>query len=268
MRNTRAGWSVLFVILTAAGACVMRFFQAQQSAPQAVSAVFYICIICSLAASAFYAASHRVKVKALDIENSSNSVFISCFALSAAFFYDFLHQGYNCYSYVNENDYVDSAYLILMAASGVFAVISCFYYITVALTRKNPNYDFKNFTLLHFVPALWAIARLLMILFYIVNIDENIDISCEFIVLCTALFFIFSMILQIDRGEAPATGAFIFSCVALCAASVIIGVSRVVDLIYGTVSQQSTYSAVTYVMLGVFALALLRDTLRRNKIDI
>lgn len=274
MRNTKAKISALFVVITAVAACVSRFFllSGAQNAEAAGSTVFlygvYLFIFLSAVFAALYASCAKDNAKTFDFEQVPKGIYISSIALSVTFFYDFLHQGYNCYKYLTESDYTDYTYLIPVSVGCVFALVCCFYYITVAATAKNTNYDFRNFALLHFVPLVWALSKLFLIMFKIVDITENIDMACEFIFLCALMCFLFSMISAVDKKDAPATRIFVFSCVFLGCMSLVVGVPRIASVALGRAEFGSAaYSAVTYLMLGAFSLSLLKDLNKRSKLN-
>lgn len=275
MQKIKAKVSVLFIVLTVIAACVLHLFQFLSEAGEPIirlvsdnnlSYIIYALVFLETVLCALYSALKKDMAKTFDFENSKRSMFLPSVLLALSFFFDFIHQGYNCYDYVCSVSFVEYTYLIPLGASGLFALVSCFYYITVAMTTKNLNYDFRNFTLLHFAPVIWAFSKLFGIMIKIVDIRENIELCCEFILLCMALYFIFSMISAVDKKDAPASRGFIFSSLMLTFMSFLIGVPRIVMLVLGKgeLINSVTFSSVTYVMLGVFALSLLCDISRRS----
>lgn len=274
MRNTKAKIYALFIVITAVVACVSRFFLFSETLNDSAHSSnillysVYLFIFLSAVFSALYASCAKKNAKTFDFEQAPKGIYITSIALSVTFFYDFLHQGYNCYKYLTETDYADYTYLVPVLIGCVSALVCCFYYITVAATAKNTNYDFRNFTLLHFVPLVWALSKLFLIMFKIVDITENIDMACEFVLLCALMCFLFSMISAIDKKEDSATRVFIFSCVFLGCMALVVGVPRIASLVfYGAKLTSVTYSAVTYIMLGAFSLSLLKDLNKRSKLN-
>ena len=181
MRNTKAKIYALFIVITVVVACVSRFFLFSETLNDSAHSSnillysVYLFMVLSAVFSALYASCAKKNAKTFDFEQAPKGIYITSLALSITFFYDFLHQGYNCYKYLTEADYTDYTYLVPVLIGCVSALVCCFYYITVAATAKNTNYDFRNFTLLHFVPLVWALSKLFLIMFKIVDITENID---------------------------------------------------------------------------------------------
>lgn len=267
MQKARAKISVLFMIITVTAACVLRFFQIYSDGSAAGTYAVYLTIFAGFVFAGIYANSKKDLAKTFDIENGQRRVFLSSLILSVTFFYDFVHQGYNCYDYVSRVSYVDYTYLVPMGISGLFALLSCFYFFVFSLTMKNSNYDFRNFTLLHFSPVVWAIVKLFGIMLQIVDIKVNSEIFCEFILLCVVICFLLSMISAVDRKDAPTTGFFVFSSSMLAFMSCVVGVVRVAVLIAkkGAIGDGVSFSALTYIMLGLFSVNLLMDIHKRSK---
>lgn len=267
MQKARAKISVLLLIITVVAACILRFFQIYSDTGITGSYAVYLIIFSGFVFAGVYANSKRNLAKTFDIENGQRSVFLSSMILAVTFFYDFIHQGYNCYDYVSRVSYVDYTYIVPLGISGVFALLSCFYFLTFSLTMKNSNYDFRNFTLLHFSPVIWAIIKLFGIMLQIVDVKVNSEICCEFILLCVIICFLLSMISAVDRGDAPTTAFFVFSSVILAFMSCVVGVVRVALIIAekGNNMNSVSFSAVTYIMLGIFSIHLLSDIYKRSK---
>ncbi|MGN1203071.1 MAG: hypothetical protein ACI4RF_07220 [Eubacterium sp.] len=275
MQKTRAKLPVLLMIITVIAACILHFFQlyrqsdgsAEELQNNNFSSYFiYLLIFLGIIFAAVYSVLKKNTAKIFDFENGSNSIFLPSVILALTFFYDFIHQGYNCYSYISSVAYVEYAYIIPLGISGAFALISCFYFFTLAMTAKSLGYDFRNFTLLHFAPVIWAFTKLCGIMVQIVDIKLNVEICCEFILLCVILVFLFSIISAIDRKDEPVGRVFVFSSSMLSFMSCIVGIPRIAIIVSEKESTigQVTFSAVTYIMLGVFSLALLYDINKRS----
>lgn len=278
MQKIKAKIPVLCIALTVIAACVLHLFQFFAEAGEATiplvqhDNIFYIIYALIFLGALFcglYSLSKKDMAKTFDFENRKNGLFLPSAFLALSFFFDFIHQGYNCYDYVKSVSFIEYTYLIPLGASGLFALVSSFYFITFSLTVKNSNYDFRNFTFLHFSPVIWAFSKLFGIMIKIVDIKENIELCCEFILLCMALYFMFSMISAVDKKDAPASKSLVFSSLMLAFMTFLVGVPRMIVLILGKgeLIDSVTFSSVTYVMLGVFALALLLDVTKRSRAE-
>lgn len=270
MQRTRAKIPVLFMIITATGACALHFLQLYRQSDDTKNEIYsylvYLLILAGFAFSALYASFKKDLAKTFDLENGKRSIFWSSAVLALSFFYDFIHQGYNCYSYIISTSYVDYTYVIPLGITGLFALISCFYFLALAMTAKNTNYDFRNFTLMHFAPVIWAFTKLFGIMLQIVDIRVNVEVCCEFILLCVILCFLFSMISGIDKCEASATRVFVFSSLMLAFMASIVTVPRIAMIVIGKAgeTEPAVFSSVTYIMLGIFSLTLLFDVNKRS----
>lgn len=275
MQKIKAKISVLFIVITAIAACTLHLFQFffESGEPAAAFAgsdsILYIIYALVFAGSFFcaiYAFFKKDMAKTFDFGNRKSSVFLSSVLLAITFFFDFLHQGYNCYDYVQSVSFIEYTYLVPLGASGLFALVSGFYFTTLAMTARNLNYDFRNFTLLHFAPVVWAFSKLFGIMIKIVDIKANMELCCEFILLCMALYFMFSMISAVDKKDAPATKSFVFSSLMLMFMAFLVGVPRIIMLLLGKgdLISSVSFSSCTYIMLGVFALTLLCDVNKRT----
>lgn len=275
MQKLKAKIPVLFIVITAIAACVLHLFQFLSEAGEPVArfaerdSVLYLIYALVFAGAVFcavYAGVKKNSAKTFDFGNRKNSIFLSSVLLAATFFFDFVHQGYNCYDYVQSVSFIEYTYLVPLGASGLFALASSFYFITLAMTARNANYDFRNFTLLHFVPVVWAFSKLFGIMIKIVDIRDNMELCCEFILLCVILYFMFSMISAVDKKDAPATKSFVFSSVMLAFMAFLVGIPRMIMLLLGKgeLISSVSFSSCTYIMLGVFALALLCDVNKRT----
>ncbi|MCH5320293.1 MAG: hypothetical protein J1E36_00920 [Eubacterium sp.] len=270
MQKTRARLPVLLIIITVIASCVLRFFQLFGKISfngNTDSYILYLLIFLCFVFAVIYSVFKKDLAETFDISNGKKSIFLSSALLSLSFFYDFIHQGYNCYSYVSSVFYIDYVYLIPMGVSGVFALISCFYFLTLALTERNENYDFKNFTFLHFAPVVWAFSKLIGIMSQIIDVKNNVELFSEFILICITLCFLFSMISAVDKKNAGATRAFVFFSLMLTAMAFIVALPRIVLIMmdFSTFSEV-TFSSVTYLMSGVFSLTILCDINKRTKL--
>jgi hypothetical protein len=266
--------SLLLTFVAAVGAGAMHLVQllkqldSAESSSSADSLGVYILILLGFVFSIIYASQKKDLAKVFDFEKSTKSIYWAAGLLSVTFFYDFLHQGYNCYSYVSRVSYVEYAYIVPLGISCLFALLSCFYFLTLAITAQNSNYDFRNFTLLHFSPVIWAFVKLLSIMLQIVDVRVNVDVSCEFILLCVVLCFLLSMISGIDKMNAPASRMFAFSSIMTAFMAIVTAIPKAVIVLMGKGDDvgSTTFSCVTYIMLGAFSLTLMCDIVKRSKL--
>lgn len=275
MQRTTAKLSVFSIFITVLAACALRFFQllALTDAQTGLvaqngksSVVLYIMLMLCFAGTLLYCKGLELKVRTFDFENNGKAVSVGAVLLALSFFADFIHQCYNTYSYLEGASYMEYRYLIPLILSALLALVSSFYFITFSKTANGANYDFRNFTLLHFAPLAWAFTRLCMIMTRLLNAVSDVETGVEFIFLAIFISFMFSFISAVDKKECAATGVFVFTAAALCEVAFVIVLPRVLMIVSGKLNDLfiPDFTAVSYIMLGVFSLILIRDINKRN----
>lgn len=269
MQKIKAKIPVFLMIITVISACALHLFQFFMQADIPVSLpvnnnspyVIYALLFFNAVFAVICCAKKEHTAGAFDFESKRSSVFLSVVMLAAAFFYDFIHQGYNCYLYISGGRFVEYSYICSMIISGIFALVSCFYFITLAMSAKNESYDFRNFTFLHFAPVVWAFAKLVGMMVKIMDIRLNTEEFCELILLCVILYFLFNMITAVDKRDNPMSKSFVFSSYVLVSQSCVVALPRIVMIFIGrgTLIDSADFSSSTYMMLGIFAFILLAD---------
>lgn len=268
--------SFAVTVLTVA-VCVLRFFQLLKYTDSETGFVtggknltysIYALLIGCFAVAAVYAFGKREYKTTLSYGSSKMVLGIS-YLLPAAFFFDFIHQCYNCFDYIQKTAYVEYNYIIPLAVSGVAALLSSFYFFTFAVTYRGSNYDLKNFTSFHFMPVIWAFFRLIVIMTRIMNVLTGVDDFCEFIFLAFLLSFLFCFISALDKMQEKATGLFVFFAIITAVMSCVVALPRIAMLISGNanVLNKVTYSCTAYIAVGIFAAALVADLKKRMNVD-
>lgn len=274
----RAAGKITMVILTVSviSACIIRFFQLLRftdsktglvNSNEKLTYILYAFILLVFICSAVYYAKGKKNLPEVFETGKNNRLFLSSVLLCVTFFFDFIHQCYNCFLHIQSNVYVEYAYVILLGLSGFFALLSSFYFLTFAVTVRGSNYDFKNFTLLHFTPVLWAFAGLFVIMIKIVDIKAGAQTVCEFIFLAAVLVFFICLISAVDRSSESAARTIVFFCCIVFSMSLITALPRLAVFLSGSkeLLYSATFSSVTYIALGIFSLTVLSDINKRIK---
>lgn len=197
---------------------------------------------------------------------SQGKVAAFAFLNAAAFFIDFVLQAYDCFSYVENTVYLERNELAIMILVGAFALLSSFYYITVGMTLRGSQYDFRSFKLFHFVPVLWAVTRLLDILVEMVNVSMGTETVVEFIYLVFLLMFYFSFITAAVSERNAGRGIVFFALVTFML-SLILDLPGIVTSLIGRQSELSdaVFSRITDLICGLFAASFAGNLLRRSR---
>lgn len=275
MQKTKAKLPVFLILLTVTAVCVLRFFQLIRDTDTQtgfinnhgnVSFVIYALEFLTILFAALYAKNKNGLTYAFEEDNTSKPLFLSSVLLSVAMFADFIHQCYNCYDYIQSVSFIEYTYLIPLALSGLFALLSCFYFSMFAVCLRRTNYDFRNFIWFHLMPVFWAFTKLFRIMVKILDIRIGVENCLEFLLIIFIFCFLFSFLSAVDNKYKDTSKFLVFSSVMLASVSAVLVIPRYIVLLCGKSSllNETAYTTVTYSMFGLFALIFLCDILKRS----
>ncbi len=275
MQKTKAKLPVFLILLTVTAVCVLRFFQLINDTDTQtglivshsnISFVIYAVELLTILSAALYSKRKKGLIYAFDDNNSSKPLFLSAVLLSVSMFADFIHQCYNCYDYIYSVSFIEYTYLIPLALSGLFALLSSFYFLMLAVSLRRTNYDFRNFIWFHLVPVFWTFTKLFRIMVKILDIRIGVEACLEFLLIIFVFCFLFSFLSAVDDKRKGTSRFFVFSSVMLASASAELVIPRYIVFLCGkgSVLNETAYTSVTYIMLGLFALISLCDIIKRS----
>lgn len=259
-------FSFLAVIITALAACFIRFFQFLKYTDaksglvvgdDLLTFVLYGVVALSLFfCFLYFFFSKRYERIIAFIGNKS--IYITLLILSFTYFFDFVHQVYNCAKYISQDDtqnYIEYNYLLPMAFQAVFAILTCFYLIICAKSVKGTLIDFKYFKLFHLTPFLWGFCRLLVILTEIFDV-ESVESFLEFIFIVIYCGYTLCCASAVDSDDGKIKPLLSFFALSLFSVSIAFSLARILMIISGNYEDLSrvTFSALTYLFIGLFAL--------------
>ena len=259
-------FSFLAVIITALAACFIRFFQFLKYTDaksglvvgdDLLTFVLYGVVALSLFfCFLYFFFSKRYERIIAFIGNKS--IYITLLILSFTYFFDFVHQVYNCAQYISEDDtqnYIEYNYLLPIAFQAVFAILTCFYLIICAKSVKGTLIDFKYFKLFHLTPFLWGFCRLLVILTEIFDV-ESVESFLEFIFIVMYCGYTLCCASAVDSDDGKIKPLLSFFALSLFSVSIAFSLARILMIISGNYEDLSrvTFSALTYLFIGLFAL--------------
>lgn len=274
MQKTRANIPVYLMIIPVIASCVLRFFQLLDFTDKKtgnvigggqMSLAVYILLAAAIILDFICVKKKSEFVPLLDFEKGGKAEYAVSAFLAIAYFADFVHQAYNCYSYVSKMSYIEYAYLIPMAISGILALLSCFYFVCFAMTAGGSNYDFRNFTLFHFIPVIWCFSKLIMMMLKIIDVKQNVEGVLEFLLMVFMIMFFFCYISMVDnKGKISRVFVFFSNAVLIIAAVLVL--PRYAIMISGNFGVLSPvdYTGVTYLAAGIFAVTLSKKALKTN----
>ena len=259
-------FSFLAVIITALAACFIRFFQFLKYTDaksglvvgdDLLTFVLYGVVALSLFfCFLYFFFSKRYERIIAFIGNKS--IYITLLILSFTYFFDFVHQVYNCAQYISQDDaqkYIEYNYLLPVAFQAVFAILTCFYLIICAKSVKGTLIDFKYFKLFHLAPFLWGFCRLLVILTEIFYV-ESVESFLEFIYIVMYCRYTFCSASAVDSDDGKIKPLLSFFALSLFSVSIAFSLARILMILSGNYEDLSrvTFSALTYLFIGLFAL--------------
>lgn len=266
MKNKPMYFSFLAVIITALAACFIRFFQFLKYTDaksglvvgdDLLTFVLYGVVALSLFfCFLYFFFSKRYERIIAFIGNKS--IYITLLILSFTYFFDFVHQVYNCAQYISQDDtqnYIEYNYLLPMAFQAVFAILTCFYLIICAKSVKGTLIDFKYFKLFHLTPFLWGFCRLLVILTEIFDV-ESVESFLEFIFIVMYCGYTLCCASAVDSDDGKIKPLLSFFALSLFSVSIAFSLARILMIISENYEDLSrvTFSALTYLFIGLFAL--------------
>ena len=259
-------FSFLAVIITALAACFIRFFQFLKYTDaksglvvgdDLLTFVLYGVVALSLFfCFLYFFFSKRYERIIAFIGNKS--IYITLLILSFTYFFDFVHQVYNCAQYISQDDaqkYIEYNYLLPVAFQAVFAILTCFYLIICAKSVKGTLIDFKYFKLFHLAPFLWGFCRLLVILTEIFDV-ESVESFLEFIFIVMYCGYTLCCASAVDSDDGKIKPLLSFFALSLFSVSIAFSLARILMILSGNYEDLSrvTFSALTYLFIGLFAL--------------
>lgn len=259
-------FSFLAVIITALAACFIRFFQFLKYTDaksglvvgdDLLTFVLYGVVALSLFfCFLYFFFSKRYERIIAFIGNKS--IYITLLILSFTYFFDFVHQVYNCAQYISQDDtqkYIEYNYLLPVAFQTVFAILTCFYLIICAKSVKGTLIDFKYFKLFHLAPFLWGFCRLLVILTEIFDV-ESVESFLEFIFIVIYCGYTLCCASAVDSDDGKIKPLLSFFALSLFSVSIAFSLARILMILSGNYEDLSrvTFSALTYLFIGLFAM--------------
>lgn len=270
MQKTKAKLPVLIIAVTVIAACFLRFFQLLRYADektglvtkrQNLSYAVYALAAVLLIMCIIYGIKADKRCKAILTDGAGKGLFNASAAAGAGMFLEFLNQSYGCYSYIEGAKMIEYEYFLPIAASGIFALISCVYFAALCIAARGVNLDLSKLVWLQFSPAVWAFLRLISITARFIDIKSGVETSCELFFLAAFIFLWFGFVLSAESKKRSSDILFTVACVFSFCAAVIIFVPRVFYAVFNFAGffNGTGLTSVFYITLGAFSLTLLAN---------
>ncbi len=267
MQKTRVKLPVYLISLSVIASCILRFFLLLSYTDKdtgyikngiALAVVIYVLLFCTAVLTAIYSRNKQISNNLLSF---NKNVKLQCFSaafLAVSFFIDFIHQCFNCYLELSKAGYVDYTYLAVLIVSALSALLSSFYFMCYSMTANGSGYDFRNLTFFHFVPVIWGIARLIVMMLRIIDIRQDVESVLEFLMLISVMIFLFCFVSMLDR-KGRGTKALVFFALSTFFVSLVLVIPRLVLILIGRAELlfSVTYTSLSYFAIGIFAVVLI-----------
>lgn len=265
MKNKPMYFSFLAVVATAITVCFIRFFQLIKftdiqtgfvTGDDKLTYLLYIFAFVSVIFAMIYSFIAKRYKRKINFK-SNKFIYVFLILLSVTYFFDFVHQVYNCNDYFAtalKQSYVEYNYLLPVAMQAGFALLTCFYLIICAKSVNGSLIDFERFKLFHLMPFAWGFCRLLVIMTEIFD-SQSVESLLEFVFVIFYCGFTLSCALIIDDSKKQIKPYFSFFALGLFSSSLSFSLPRILMIISGRYDSlnKATFSAITYLFIGFFA---------------
>lgn len=231
------------------------------SAKNSIIAFYIICaaivVLCSVI-------SYKTPCTAnpFDIKKGSKMAKI-CYLAGASLFYDFVHQCLNCYEYISKNSVLQFNYIIPLIFLAVSALACTYYFYILGSYFNTQKYDFMQLKYFHLMPAAWIFFRLLICFNMYSNNLYAVDVFFQYLILIFGIIF-YILIVNFITSSSFRLQNLAFVGMVYSIFSLIISVPRLAVCLFGIKTASVTFSSVTYMLTGVFALAVSVNILREE----
>lgn len=264
MQKSRIKVPVFLIILPVIASCVLRFFLLLKytdndtgliTGGSIMMIIMYALAVLSIVLIAVYSNNKAPGNNLLSTDKFSRASGIASLMAAVSLFCDFIHQCINTYYEISRGSYTDYLYLFVLVLCVLFALLSSFYFISYYVTQSGLNYDFKNLNLFHFVPILWGISRLFVMLQKIIELKNNAEGLIEIVFLSCMLGFFICFVKVIDKNGVGSVALVFF---AYCAffVSLLLVAPRILIMLIGKreLLFEVPYTMISYLASGIFAI--------------
>lgn len=201
---------------------------------------------------------------AFELNNSYHLDLLSYIA-SAGFFVSFIHQCVRIYASIENGSIRTLTYFVPICFIGLFSLLSCFYFFTIAMSYSDRGYDFRELKFLHLAPMLWAISNVLTVMSEAISPLSDIDGVLKYANLAVSIVFYYLFASEIENKDGTKKATIIFAKI-FSYLSVLFLLDTIMTLI---VNDHSSYDdlllSVSTFMISLFVAFFARSITNSNK---
>lgn len=167
----------------------LRLFMLLFDLSGAAVAIFYCLFFAAVAATVFNAL--RVKSYSQPFNFKSHFHFdIMSYIGALGFFVDFVNRCVFIYNAIESTGYKSKIYFTVECAACIAALLSSLYLVAVGISFNDLNYDFRQLKVFRFMPLVWSMTLILLVMQDASGFESDIDeILKQIVLICGACFF-------------------------------------------------------------------------------
>lgn len=123
---------------------------------------------------------------------------VLAFVAGVGMFVDFISDAIFAYKTYDSGS-ISAIVFVPLCVSCFLALLSSFYFIMLAISFGSSNYDFRQLKLLHIVPLLWSISRLMCFASFSLSLSQNDGSILKLVVLVFAIGAFFSLSFEVEN---------------------------------------------------------------------
>lgn len=247
--------SILFLIT----AIVLRFSALLLNSSPRLIIAFYISVVLAVVFIILRTLKENGYSKAFELNKRYHLDLVAYFSC-VGFFVDFVHQCVRIYLSIQSGDCKSFAVFSPIVLSCVLSLLSCFYFVTVAMSFKDIGYDFRSLRLLHITPMLWALSNLLSALTEPVSALKEVNSVVKYAVIISSVAYYFFFARETEN-DGTAKKAIVMLSRIFSALALIFFADRVMLLVTGNAEMLDNGSVfgASILMISFFPLVQQRS---------
>lgn len=243
-------FSILFFVV----AIILRFSALFFQFSSGLIIAFYIFVLSSIFCIVLRTVKEDNYSTAFKFEKTKRLDIVSYFACFG-FFVDFVHQCVRIFLCVQNGDYKSFTMFSPICLSCIFSLLSCFYFITIAMSFSDIGYDFRRLKLLHISPILWSLANLITALTEPMSLLKEVNSIIKYAAIISAVLYYYFFARETENEDKAKKPIVLFSR-AFGYLALIFFVDRVMLILTGNaelLDKNSIFSA-SLLMISLFPL--------------
>lgn len=174
--------------------------------------------------------------------------------VAVGMFVDFVRQSYTLIEYFVGTVAGSNLFVLTTALNALFCILSCFYYIIVALSYSGSAYDFRLLKAFHFAPLLWIALRVVIAFGDIVNVKTDIHGMLKLLATALGVVAVYFFASELEQSDTKPISVFFFRSFSFVAFTYFF--SGITNIAVGKFAffSEDFVSSLVFMLLGAFVL--------------